>query len=430
MNTIINFNMQIMKRQVIATLIILFSGMVHSHSQGIWKEYRDDVNTGIIRGGNNMSYFTESLDGSIWASNTTGSIVRIQDDSITIFDDMKRSIASQTNIGVIVEVRERSIGVMWESAADMNTGWVWFVSNRGIALWDGQILMQATDETDENHRMIFFAESNEKNYIIEGDETKEIPNASIKVKNPIINMYTVLLDSKGRAWFGGFKGKLYSIADGIWTEHNEIQDYSRADVNDKTKSIQKIYEDTNGYIWLVSNAFVTSYANKEFRVDETLPVLEGANSITEDNKGNIWIANKTGVYEYDGENWSYYGKDDGLDKIQYSGNIEVDSKGDIWFLSTTNEMYTKAGYVFRYDGTHWEKFKIGKKSILTDMIIDNNDRVWVTESRGVYVFENDEWELKRDCSAMRAFMKIYQDSKDRMWIGRGSFTGEIDRYTE
>lgn len=420
----------IMKKQIVLTLTLVFFGLALCHSQGTWKEYRDEVNTGIIRGGNNMSFFTEAKDGSIWASNTTGSLVRIQDDGVTIYDDMKRSIASQTNIGVIVEARERNIGVMWESAADMETGWVWFVSNRGIALWDGQVLMHATDETDELNRMIFFSESTEKNYIIEGKKTKEIADVSVKVRNPIINMFTVLVDSEGRAWFGGFKGKLYSIWGGVWTEYNQIQDYSRAEVNDKTKSIQRIYEDSKGQIWFVSNAFVTHFADDEFIMDETLPILEGANNIVEDKNGNMWMGTKTGAQKYDGQEWTFYGKDHGLEKIQFAGSIDVDSKGNIWYLSTTNGMYTKAGFVFKYDGTSWEKFKIGKKSILVDMMVDDRDRIWVSESRGIYVYENNEWVQMRDCSAMRMFMKVYQDKKGRIWVGRGSFTGEIDLYTE
>ena len=98
--------------------------------------------------------------------------MRISGDEITIFDELKRSIAGQTNIGAIVNAGEKTLGVWWVSYADMNTGWVWFVSNRGIALWDGQELILVTGETDDQNRMIFYSESKDKNYIISGNQKR------------------------------------------------------------------------------------------------------------------------------------------------------------------------------------------------------------------------------------------------------------------
>lgn len=418
-----------MKRtSLLITAMVLMASIVSSQT---WTEYRDEVNTGIIRGGNIMSHFTEANDGSIWASNTTGSLVRLNGEEITIIDDLKRSIAAQTNIGVITYASERQIGVWWISTAVKDSEWVWFVSNRGIALWDGNVLMQATDKQDDEGRMIFFAESTEDNYIIKEGAIVKLEDKTVKVRDPIINMYTVLHDSKGTTWFGGFKGSLFSISDGVWKAYDNILNIEGDISNEKGRSVIQIFEDSKKRIWILANEFVARYEEGEFIHESGLPKLELAAELIEDKDGNIWIAAKSGVYKFDGAQWTSFLTGDVFDeKTYFAGAIEEDQEGNIWFLTTTNALFTKPGYVYKYDGSSWDKHKIGKKSLLMDMTIDNKGRVWVAEMTGLYGFQDEKWITLRKCPFMRSFNKLYEDSQGRMWIGRGSFTGEIDMYEE
>lgn len=424
-----------MKTKLFLTLLLVYP--ILAFTQGSWKEYRKEVNTGLIQGGNIMSYFTESKDGSIWVSNTTGSIVRILGDEITIYDDLKRSLAAQTNIGAIVNAREKTIGVWWFSQADMETGWVWFASNRGIVLWDNEKLLFLTGETDAKGHVILLDEQTGTNYIINKnniEKTNVVKN--VKPTRDIYNFYAVYIDSKKRVWFGGSAGRLYCIENGIWKVWDDI---INSNYKNDDKTVRQIFEDKEGTIHVVCHGILCRINNSTIQFDDNLPNLKDATGGFEDSKGNIWISGTKGIYKFSEGNWVFYGASDGIDIIPLAGPLVEDKEGNIWFAGKNTTIFTKSkgifklkpkGAVYKYNGSKWTKYKVGKTKLITDLFVDNQGNVWVAESIGVYKFNGEQFVLQRSCSKMRSLLKIFQDSNEDIWLGRGSFKGEIDKYTK
>jgi len=418
-------------------LILLLVCPTIAFTQGTWKEYREEVNTGLIKGGNIMSHFTESKDGSIWVSNTTGSIVRILGDEITIYDNLKRSIASQTNLGILLNAREKTIGVWWFSQADKESGWVWFASNRGVVLWDNEKLLFLTGETDAKGHSILLDELTGTNYILNNNIVEKIDDVkNVKPNRDMYNFYTVYIDSKKRVWFGGSAGRLNCIENGslkIW------DDIINSDYSNDEKTVRHIFEDNKGTIYVVCHGILCRIDNNTIQFDDKLPNLKDATGGFEDSKGNIWISGTKGVYKFNGGNWTFYGASEGVDAIPIAGPITEDKEGNIWSAGKNTTIFTKStgifklkpkGAVYKYNGSKWTKYKIGNKELITDLFVDDQGNIWVGESVGVYKFTGDQFVLQRSCSKMRSFLKIFQDSKGNIWLGRGSFKGEIDKYTE
>ncbi|MFC2152198.1 hypothetical protein ACFLSE_06680 [Bacteroidota bacterium] len=423
-----------MKTKLFLILLLVFPSI--AFTQGTWTEYNKEVNTGLIQGGNIMSHFTESKDGSIWVSNTTGSIVRILGDDITIYDNLKRSIAAQTNIGTLVNAREKTIGVWWFSQADMESGWVWFASNRGIVLWDNEKLLFLTGETDPKGHVILLDEQTGTNYIINNNIIEKTD--AVKNVNPtkdMYNFYSVYIDSKKRVWFGGSAGRLYCIENGIWKIWNDI---TNSNYSNDDKTVRKIFEDKKGTIYVVCHGILWRIDNNTIQFDDKLPNLKDATGGFADSKGNIWISGTKGVYKFSEGNWIFYGASEGIDAIPVAGPIIEDKEGNIWFAGINTTIFTKStgifilkpiGAVYKYDGRIWTKYSVVKKNLITDLYADNQGEVWATESIGVYKFDGDQFVLQRNCSKTRSFIKIFQDTKGNIWVGRGSFKGEIDKYT-
>jgi hypothetical protein len=435
-NWINNIVLPMIKIRTQLLLVLVIFLPVTTFSQGIWEEYRKEVNTGLIRGGNIMSYFTESKDGSIWVSNTTGSIVRILDGKITIYDDLKRSIASQTNIGAVVNAREKTVGVWWFSQADLETGWVWFASNQGIVLWDGDKLLFQTGETDPQGRVILLDDKTGTNYVINNNNVEKTTTTdNIKPGKDMYNFYTVYMDSKKRVWFGGSAGSLYCLENGIWKKWNDINNV-KASNDDKT--VRQIFEGSDGTIYVVCHGLLARVSNDALQFDDRLTNLTDATGGFEDSKGNIWVSGTKGVYRISENDATFFGASDGIDVIPIAGPITEDKDGNIWFAGKNTTIFTKAtgifvlkprGAIYKYNGSEWTKYAVGNKSIITDLFVDRQGTVWVTESVGVFTYKEDQFVEQRSCSSMRSFIKIFEDSRGNMWFGRSSFKGEIDKYT-
>ncbi len=382
-----------------------------------------------------MSYFSESKDGSIWVSNTTGSIVRFMDNEITIYDDLKKSIASQTNIGAIVNAREKTIGVWWFSAPDMETGWVWFASNQGIVLWDGDKLLFMTGETDSDGRAILLDDITGINYRMNGRDIEKVEvEEPIRPTRDMYNFYAVFVDSSQRIWFGGSAGRLYTLENGMWKSWNDI---IKADAKNDEKTVRQIFEGTDGTIHIVCHGLLARVESNMLQLDERLSNLSDATGGFKDSKGNIWIADTEGIYRIGSDDLTFFAGSEGIEDIPIPGPIVEDKDGNIWFAAFNTTIFTKAtgifvlkprGAIYRYDGNEWKKFSIGKKSLITDLFVDAKGEVWATESVGIYKFDGDQFKQLRSCSGMYSFLKIFQDSKGDYWFGRGSFKGELDKY--
>ncbi len=142
-------------------------------------------------------------------------------------------------------------------------------------------------------------------------------------------IYTVFLDSKGRAWFG-------TDGEGLsYIENGQIHNFTEAD-DQSLKAIYSITEDQRGHIWFSSGQEgVFEWDGEHF---QHLSVKEGIRdmaitSLATDDKGNILIVHPSGIDILDPvtKHIIYYDNEIGLQDVEPNLNAICRGKdGVIW----------------------------------------------------------------------------------------------------
>jgi ligand-binding sensor domain-containing protein len=182
------------------------------------------------------------------------------------------------------------------------------------------------------------------------------PNTSLKP----YGLYTIYKDRKGYMWFGTASLGVCRYDGRTLNWHYEEQ--LQTTPNGGDFGTRAIFEDKNGKIWINNTRFryvIETYGNKSvtFKKESGIGYLNKTNkmefpfflSITEDNKGNLWMATyENGVWKYNGKELIHYPVKDGeTDVLLFT--IYKDNKGVLW-LGTHN-----AG-VYTFNGHSFEKF--------------------------------------------------------------------------
>lgn len=182
------------------------------------------------------------------------------------------------------------------------------------------------------------------------------PNTSLKP----YGLYTIYKDRKGYMWFGTASLGVCRYDGRALNWHYEEQ--LQTTPNGGDFGTRAIFEDKNGKFWINNTRFryvIETYGNKSvtFKKESGVGYLNKTNkmefpfflSITEDNKGNLWMATyENGVWKYNGKELIHYPVKDGeTDVLLFT--ISKDNKGVLW-LGTHN-----AG-VYTFNGHSFEKF--------------------------------------------------------------------------
>ena len=173
-------------------------------------------------------------------------------------------------------------------------------------------------------------------------------------------LYTIYKDRKGYMWFGTASLGVCRYDGRTLNWHYEEQ--LQTTPNGGDFGTRAIFEDKNGKIWINNTRFryvIETYGYKSvtFKKESGIGYLNKTNkmefpfflSITEDNKGNLWMATyENGVWKYNGKELIHYPVKDGeTDVLLFT--IYKDNKGVLW-LGTHN-----AG-VYTFNGHSFEKF--------------------------------------------------------------------------
>ena len=173
-------------------------------------------------------------------------------------------------------------------------------------------------------------------------------------------LYTIYKDRKGYMWFGTASLGVCRYDGRTLNWHYEEQ--LQTTPNGGDFGTRAIFEDKNGKIWINNTRFryvIETYGYKSvtFKKESGIGYLNKTNkmefpfflSITEDNKGNLWMATyENGVWKYNGKELIHYPVKDGeTDVLLFT--ISKDNKGVLW-LGTHN-----AG-VYTFNGHSFEKF--------------------------------------------------------------------------
>jgi ligand-binding sensor domain-containing protein len=173
-------------------------------------------------------------------------------------------------------------------------------------------------------------------------------------------LYTIYKDRKGYMWFGTASLGVCRYDGRTLNWHYEEQ--LQTTPNGGDFGTRAIFEDKNGKIWINNTRFryvIETYGYKSvtFKKESGIGYLNKTNkmefpyflSITEDNKGNLWMATyENGVWKYNGKELIHFPIKDGETNVLLF-TIYKDNKGVLW-LGTHN-----AG-VYTFDGHSFEKF--------------------------------------------------------------------------
>ena len=410
----------------------------------------------------NVNNIFQDSKGYLWFATQGGGVSKFNGKTFNNFN--KESGLIDNNITYITEDR---------------SGNIWIATSSGVSKFDGIKFTNYSEKDGLAKGIVYCIYVDDKNKIwfavqdggVNIFDGKKFTALTIKDGLPSNNVYSICRDKKGSYWFCGERGI-------VKYNRNKIETFNNIDVLNK-KTFFSSYVDTKGNIWFgTAAAGLIKFDGKTF---ENLILPEEVKSdfiggITEDKKGNIWMATDHGVLKYENKIFHLFGEKQGLSSNSvYS--VCCDYEGSIWIgtggggvnkfnnesfvnyidkdgLTTKNvtavyqyddENYiigtTGSGLNFYNSKTSIFKTSSGIKEIdqsgILSIITDNSKKVWVGTTKGVFVLQknNSEYKIikqynKIDSVALGAASKIIQDKKNNIWIasfGSGVFKINNDK---
>ena len=193
-------------------------------------------------------------------------------------------------------------------------------------------------------------------------------------------------------------------------------------LNVPTERINDIYQDNEGYIWIVTDSGIfryDGYSTEEFinlsNTDESYTSL--LHSMIEAQEGIFYVGTERGIIQLD----KYTGQAE-LIKNKLINGINVsslvkDNQGRIWIGSD------KGLYMKYADSDEFTRLnlKIGEHSLsdITSLMLDNQDNLWITVwYKGLFRYNLDSGTFQgyTDNELERAYT-LYQDNNQNIWVG-------------
>ena len=117
--------------------------------------------------------------------------------------------------------------------------------------------------------------------------------------------------------------------------------------------------------------------------------MEGIKALAVDKNNTLWSFGADGTQRYDGKSWV-----DGQDIPGFPGGsldyICTDKNGDLWFQDYTD--FSNA-YLYRYNGTSWQKIGIQfTDSDAQSITIDNQGKVWCATLGSLNCYDGRTWQ--------------------------------------
>lgn len=240
----------------------------------------------------------------------------------------------------------------------------------------------------------------------------------------------ILEDRQGKLWFSTNNGiSKYDLAAGPGKNFKNFGENEGL----CSKSTSCIFQDSKGTIWTGTSQGLCRLNESSFEA-VSIPNAEksGVRSITEDKKGNLWIATADkGAYKYDGNTFRQFSSREGLCSNDLTTILE-DSQGNMWFGSmdggvskyTPTEKGKKAFTNFN------SKNELGGNEVRA-IYEDQKGTIWFScEGFGIYIYQNQKIYhfTEKQGLHMNVVQAFFQDRSGSLWIGGSSglirFTGD------
>lgn len=195
--------------------------------------------------------------------------------------------------------------------------------------------------------------------------------------------------------------------------------------------VRHLTQDAKGNIWLASWQGIIRYDGKTF-TNYTLKdklIHFHVFYTFEDSKGNLWFSMvRGGVYKYNGKSFTYFSKKDGLGANTTSEMAE-DKEGNIWFA--TEEGVTK------YDGKKFTNYTTKDGLCNSDCMSirwDNKGKLWIGTKEGISIYDGKTFSsfYYKEKTVFKMVASLFEDKDGNIWIGSntGFFVYDGKKFSE
>ncbi len=210
------------------------------------------------------------------------------------------------------------------------------------------------------------------------------------------SVWAIHQDQKGNFWFGTNQG--ISLLNPSRPKGKNFTHFNHENksIGDKIRFIK---EDMNGTIWIGTDGdgiFQYIPFSGEFVYDSYLnrnlyrPTEQHVKALEVDQENHLWIGTFYGLgfWDIDRKDGRMYTQIDGL-----AGNniksLYCDSKGSLWIGSDQKKGLTK----YTPENDQFEIINLGVEIIPASIIEDQDGKIWIGTSSGLYMYDNDSISL-------------------------------------
>lgn len=294
----------------------------------------------------------------------------------------------------------------------------------------GMIQSTITSLYESNNGDLWIATNNGINKFKGKSSEKFTPPKLELVSNDI---HKIFEDSKGRLWIGmiGLGRGVQMVDDGHAEHFYNVDNDTTSLSND---FIECIFEDSKNKIWVGTRNGLNLYEKGKFKrfTSPTNDInIEGLpnnqiRGICEGKDDGIWIATYGGGLSFlkDGEFTNYLHDSQDLNSLPSNNlwDVERDNKGNLWIATRTNIIN------FNLELNKFISYGKGdgiNNTIIEDLVIDNNNNIWVATHDGLLRFDANtnhfERFTKNDGLAGNHINTIFNGKKQIYIGGIGGF---------
>lgn len=141
-----------------------------------------------------------------------------------------------------------------------------------------------------------------------------------------------------------------------------------------------------------------------------------------DSKGNVWVGlysvgNRiNGFAKYDGAEWTYIRKKDGL--IGIPSVFKIDKKGGLWYSKFNGTKSNSIVYYFNEEWKLYNKNVIGSQFMIFNIEEDERGNVWFSSMNDICMYDGNEFQkfnTKID-TRFNGTLSFFEDSESDLWI--------------
>ena len=188
--------------------------------------------------------------------------------------------------------------------------------------------------------------------------------------------------------------------------------------------VLSVLQSQDGAVWFGTGAGLARYdgaAWKAFGAEDFGLPGEEVHALAQDLDGRIWIGTNDGLAVYDGERFQAFTTEDSglLGGFVFSLAIQPESQGQSIWIGTNGGLNRLEPSSSKWTGFTQKDSGINSGGV-TDLLIDSQDRLWITTlGGGIGIWDGQEWNQIRTSNSELPYnlvQSILERSPGEYWI--------------